>query len=220
MPPHVSSHPNQGYSGHLSYSPTYPGYSHQYSQQQMPISSSRYPTVVPNTGVLMCEPNVQILQPCPMILGGSAPVLGRSIPYIPVHPCGNQTATTPSLEPLKQLRAGLDGHRSAPSDHTGQPPPNVPSGDLIANPTIVSTGTCLIQEISNYVSVLPTQHFISPDIFISCFQHVNSSYLGIASFIKKEQLNSSFRRRGRRKYRWNFVRPPNDGFVPSACMSI
>ena len=100
MPPHVSSHPNQGYSGHLSYSPTYPGYSHQYSQQQMPISSSRYPTVVPNTGVLICEPNVQILQPCPMILGGSAPVLGRSIPYIPVHPCGNQTATTPSLEPL------------------------------------------------------------------------------------------------------------------------
>ena len=100
MPPHVSSHPNQGYSGHLSYSPTYPGYSHQYSQQQMPISSSRYPTVVPNTGVLMWEPNVQILQPCPMILGGSAPVLGRSIPYIPVHPCGNQIATTPSLEPL------------------------------------------------------------------------------------------------------------------------
>ena len=141
---------------------------------------------------------------------------------------------------IKQLRAGLDGHRSAPSDHTGQPPPNVPSGDLIANPTIVSTGTCSIQEISNYVSVLPTQHFISSDIFISCFQHVNLSYLGIASFIK---LNSSFRRRGRREYR-NFVRPPNqncvshlaiggkqycwdsylapshDGLVPSACMSI
>ena len=100
MPPSVSSHPNQGYSDHLSYSPTYPGYSHQYSQPQMPISSSRYPTVVPNTGVLMCQPNVQILQPCPMILGGSAPVVGRSIPYIPVHPCGNQIATTPSLEPL------------------------------------------------------------------------------------------------------------------------
>ena len=100
MPPSVSSHPNQGYSGHLSYSSTYPGYSHQYSQQQMPISSSRYPTVVPNTGVLMCQPNVQILQPCPMILEGSAPVVGRSIPYIPVHPCGNQIATTPSLELL------------------------------------------------------------------------------------------------------------------------
>ena len=100
MPPSVSSHPNQGYSGHLSYSPTYPGYSHQYSQQQMPISSSRYPTVVPNTGVLMCQPNVPILQPCPVIIDGSAPVVGRSIPYIPVHPCGNQIATTPSLEPL------------------------------------------------------------------------------------------------------------------------
>ena len=100
MPPHVSSHPNQGYSGHLSYSSTYLGYSHQYSQQQMPISSSRYPTVVPNTGVLMCQPNVPILQPCPVIIDGSAPVVGRSIPYIPMHPCGNPVATTPSLEPL------------------------------------------------------------------------------------------------------------------------
>ena len=117
---------------------------------------------------------------------------------------------------VKQLRAGLDGHRSAPSDHTGQPPPNVSSGDLIASPSIVSTGTCPIQEISNYVSVLPTQHFISSDIFISCFQHVNSSYLGIASFIKKEQLNSPFRRRGRRKYRWNFVCPPNQNYTCSS----
>ena len=100
MPSSVLSHPNQGYSGHLPYSSTYPGYSHQYSQQQMPISSPRYPTVVPNTGVLICQPNVQILQPCPMILDGSAPVGGRSIPYIPVHPCGNQIATTPSLELL------------------------------------------------------------------------------------------------------------------------
>ena len=100
MPPHVSSHPNPGYSGHLSYSSTYLGYSHQYSQQQMPISSSRYPTVVPNTGVLMCQPNVPILQPCPVIIDSSAPVVGRSIPYIPMHPCGNPVATTPSLEPL------------------------------------------------------------------------------------------------------------------------
>ena len=91
---------HQGYSGHLSYSPTYPGYSHQYSQKQMPISSSRYPTVVSNTGVLMCQPDVPILQPCPVIIDGSAPVVGRPIPYIPVHPCGNQIATTPSLEPL------------------------------------------------------------------------------------------------------------------------
>ena len=220
MPPGVSSHPNQGYSGHLPYSSTYLGYPHQYSQQQMPISSSRYPTVVPNTGVLMYQPNVPILQPCPVIIDGSAPVVGRSIPYIPVHPYGNPVVTTPSFEPFKQLRAGLDGHRSAPGDHTGQPPPNVSSGDPIANSTIVSTGNCPIQEMSNCVSVLPTKHFISPDVFISCSQHVTSSYLGIASFIKKEQLNSSFRRRGRRKYRWNFVCPPDDGFVPSACMSI
>ena len=82
MPPGVLSHPYQGYSGHLPYSSTYLGYPHQYSQQQMPISSSRYPTVVPNTGVLMCQPNVPILQPCP------------------VHPCGNPVATTPSLELL------------------------------------------------------------------------------------------------------------------------
>ena len=100
MPPGVSSHPNQGYSGHLPYSSTYLGYSHQYSQQQMPISSSRYPTVVPNTGVLMCQPNVPILQPCPVIIDGSAPVVGRSIPFIPVHPYGNPFVTTPSLEPL------------------------------------------------------------------------------------------------------------------------
>ena len=100
MPPGVSSHTNQGYSGHLPYSSTYLGYSHHYSQQQMPISSSRYPTVVPNSGVLMCQPNVPILQPCPVIVDGSAPVVGRSIPYIPVHPCGNLIATTPSLEPL------------------------------------------------------------------------------------------------------------------------
>ena len=100
MPPGVSSHPNQGYSGHLLYSSTYLGYLHQYSQQQMPISSSRYPTVVPNTGVLMYQPNVPILQPCPVIIDGSAPVVGRSIPYIPVHPCGNPVATTPSFEPL------------------------------------------------------------------------------------------------------------------------
>ena len=100
MPPGVLSHPNQGYSGLLSHTPTYPGYSHQYSQQQMPISSSRYPTVVSNTGVLMCQPNVQILQPYPMILEGSAPVVGRSISYISMHPCGNPVATTPSLEPL------------------------------------------------------------------------------------------------------------------------
>ena len=100
MPPGVSSHPCQGYSGHLPYSSTYLGYPHQYSQQQMPISSSRYPTVVPNTGVLMCQPNVPILQPCPVIIDGSAPVVGRPIPYIPVHPCGNPVATTPSLEPL------------------------------------------------------------------------------------------------------------------------
>ena len=99
MPPRVSSHPNQGYSDHLSYSPTYPGYSHQYSQPPMPISSSRYPTV-PNTGMLMCQPTVPILQPCPVIVDGSAPVVGRSMPYIPVHPCGNLIATTPSLEPL------------------------------------------------------------------------------------------------------------------------
>ena len=76
MPPGVLSHPNQGYSGHLPYSSTYLGYSHQYSQQQMPISSSRYPTV-PNPGVLMCQPNVPILQPCPVIVDGSAPVVGR-----------------------------------------------------------------------------------------------------------------------------------------------
>ena len=100
MPPGVSSHPYQGYSGHLPYSSTYLGYPHQYSQQQMPISSSRYPTVVPNTGVLMCQPNIPILQPCPVIIDGSAPVVGRPIPYIPVHPCGNPVATTPSLEPL------------------------------------------------------------------------------------------------------------------------
>ena len=25
---------------------------------------------------------------------------------------------------FKRIRAGLDGHRSAPSDHTGQPPPH------------------------------------------------------------------------------------------------
>ena len=87
------------YSGHLPYSSTYLGYSHQYSQQQMPISSSRYPTVH-NTGVLMCQPNVPILQPCPMIIDGSAPVVGKSIPFIPVHPCGNPFVTTPSLEPL------------------------------------------------------------------------------------------------------------------------
>ena len=99
MPPDVSSHPNQGYSGHLPYSSTYLGYSHQYSQQQMPISSSRYPTV-PNTGVLMCQPNVPILQPCPVIIDGSAPVVGESIPFIPVHPCWNPFVTTPSLEPL------------------------------------------------------------------------------------------------------------------------
>ena len=158
----------------------------------MPISSSRYLTIVPNTGVLMYQSNIPALQPCPVILDGSAPVVERSIPYIPMHPCGNPVATTPSLE----LRAGLDGHWSALSDHTGQPPPNISSGDLIANFPIVSTGNCPIQEISNYVSVLPTQHFISSDIFISCSQHVKSSYLGIASFIKKEQLNSSFRRGG------------------------
>ena len=69
------SHPNHGYSGHLSYSPTYLGYSNQYSQQQMPVSSSRYPTVVPNTGVLMCQPNVPILQPCPVIVDSSAPIV-------------------------------------------------------------------------------------------------------------------------------------------------
>ena len=100
MPPGVSSHTNQGYSSHLPYSSTYLGYSHQYSQQQMPSSSSRYPTVVPNSGVLMCQPNVPILQPCPVIVDGSAPVVGRSIPYIPVHPCGNLIATAPSLELL------------------------------------------------------------------------------------------------------------------------
>ena len=100
MPSGGLSHPNQGYSGHLTYSSTYPGYSHQYLQQQMSISNSRYPTVVPNPGVLMCQPNVPILQPCQVIIEGSAPVVGRSIPYIPVHPCGNQIATTPSLEPL------------------------------------------------------------------------------------------------------------------------
>ena len=100
MPPGVSSHTNQGYSGHLPYSSTYLGYSHQYSQQQMPISSSRYPTVVPNSRVLMCQPNVPILQPCPVIVDDSAPVVGRSMPYIPVHPCGNLIATTPSLESL------------------------------------------------------------------------------------------------------------------------
>ena len=100
MPPGVSSHPNQGYSGHLPYSSTYLGYSHQYLQQQMPISNSRYPTVVPTTGVLMYDSNVPVLQPCPVIVDGSAPVVGRSIPYIPMHPCGNQIATTPSLEPL------------------------------------------------------------------------------------------------------------------------
>ena len=100
MPSGGSSHPNQGYSGHLTYSSTYPGYSHQYLQQQMPISNSRYPTVVPTTGVLMYDSNVPVLQPCPVIVDGSAPVVGRSIPYIPMHPCGNQIATTPSLEPL------------------------------------------------------------------------------------------------------------------------
>ena len=100
IPPGVLSHTNQGYSGYLPYSSTYLGYSHQYSQQQMPSSSSRYPTVVPNSGVLTCQPNVPILQPCPVIVDGSAPVVGRSIPYIPVHPCGNLIATTPSLEPL------------------------------------------------------------------------------------------------------------------------
>ena len=103
MPPGVSSHPNQGYSGHLPYSSTYVGYSHQYLQQQMPISSSRYPTV-PNTGVLMCQPNVPILQPCPVIIDGSAPIVGGSIPFIPVHPCGNPFVTTPSLEPLNSSR--------------------------------------------------------------------------------------------------------------------
>ena len=100
MPPSVSSHPNQGYSGHISHSPTYPGYSHQYSQQQIPFNTSRYPTVVPTTGVLMYQPNVPILQPCPVIIDGSAQVVGRSIPYIPVHPCGNPVATTPSFELL------------------------------------------------------------------------------------------------------------------------
>ena len=97
-----------------------------------------------------------------------------------------------------------------------QPPPNVPSGDLIAKPIFVSTGNCSIQEMSNYVSVLQINHFISSNVFVSCSQHVNSSYSCIASFIKKEQLNSSFRRRGRRKYRWNFVRPPNQNYTCSS----
>ena len=81
---------------------------------------------------------------------------------------------------VKQLRAGLDGHRSPPNDHTGQPQPNVFSCDLVQDSTIVPTD--------------------------------------IASFVKKEQVNSSFRRRGGGggSIDGTFVCPPNQNYVCSS----
>ena len=96
----IPNHPNQNCSGYPSSSQTYLDHSYPCSQQQIPVSSSRYPRVVPNPGLLIFQPNVPVPQPCPGTLCGSARKPESSISYVPVHPCGNQVATTPSLEPL------------------------------------------------------------------------------------------------------------------------
>ena len=94
VPSHIADHPNQSHSGYASSSQTYLDHSYPYPQQQIQVSSSSHPRVVPN------QPNVPVIQPCPVILCGSAHTPKSSISYVPVHPCGNQVATTPSLEQL------------------------------------------------------------------------------------------------------------------------
>ena len=59
-----------------------------------------YPRVISTIGVPMYQPNIPVVQPCPVIPSGSTPIAGRSVPYLPVYHCRNPIATTPSFEPL------------------------------------------------------------------------------------------------------------------------
>ena len=160
----------------------------------------------------MCQPNVHVLQPCPVIPCGSA-LITEEHSLFRVYPSGNQVTTTLSLEPLNssrlvQMAIGWPQVITLANHHQIF---QVTSQQILPlSPLVISQQKrCQIMTLCYLLNISLAQiiHLVFSEcefiIFRNCFIHQEA----------KLQL---FQKKGMKKYRWNFVHAANQNYVCSS----